>query len=81
MQYGVQVMRTLMKWSVADYQQMRNLGILDRHRCELIKGEILEMAPEGEFLRYAESGIQEYWVIDVEGRQVTVFRDLEAGDF
>lgn len=48
----VQAMRTLTKWSVADYQSMRNLGILDHRRCELINGEIWDMAPEGEFHRF-----------------------------
>ena len=152
-------MRTLTKWSIADYHHMRDLGILDRRRCELINGEIWDMAPEGEFHRfvndrgaeylrrvlqgkakvfeahpitlagsepqpdiaivrlpdtrylkhhpfpddiywlievadttlaydlgtkrklYAQAGIQEYWVIDVAGRQLQVFRDLQAGDF
>lgn len=45
-------MRTLTKWSVADYQHMRDLGILDHRRCELINGEIWDMAPEGEFHRF-----------------------------
>lgn len=152
-------MRTLTKWSVADYQHMRNLGILDHRRCELINGEIWDMPPEGEFHRfvndrgaeylrrvlrdqakifeahpitltesepqpdiaivrlpdtrylkyhptpediywlvevadttlsydletkrklYGAAGIQEYWVIDVVGRQLTQFTDLDNGDF
>ena len=152
-------MRTLTKWSIADYHHMRDLGILDRRPCELINGEIWDMAPEGEFHRfvnhrgvrylrevmkgkaeifeahpitlpdsepqpdiaivrlpdtrylkhhpypedihwlvevadttltydlgakrklYAKAGIQEYWVIDVTKRQLTVFRDLQKGDF
>ena len=152
-------MRTLTKWSVADYQHMRDLGILDQRRCELIHGEIWDMAPEGAFHRfindrgaeylrrllqgkakvfeahpitltnsepqpdiaivrlpdtrylkrhpypediywlieiadttlgydldikrklYAASDIKEYWVIDVSGRQLNVFRDLQNGDF
>ena len=45
-------MRTLTTWSVADYQHMRELGILDHRRCELIQGEIWDMAPEGEFHRF-----------------------------
>lgn len=45
-------MQTLAKWSVADYQRMRDLGILDRRRCELIHGDIWDMAPEGEFHRF-----------------------------
>lgn len=152
-------MRTLTKWSVADYQHMRDLGILDHRRCELINGEIWDMVPEGEFHRfvnhrgvnylrdmmkgeaevfeahpitlaesepepdisiirlpdtlylqhhpypediywlvevadstlaydlntkrklYAEAGIAEYWVIDVAGREMTMFRDLRDGDY
>ncbi len=45
-------MRTLTKWSVADYHNMRDQGILDRRRCELINGEIWDMAPEGEIHRF-----------------------------
>ncbi|WP_299492073.1 Uma2 family endonuclease [Acaryochloris sp. IP29b_bin.137] len=152
-------MRTLTKWSVADYQHMRDFGILDHRRCELINGEIWDMTPEGEFHRfvnhrgvnylremvkgkaevfeahpitlaesepepdiaivhrpdtrylqhhpypediywlvevadttlaydldtkrkpYGEVGIAEYWVIDVAGKQMTVFRDLRNGDY
>lgn len=152
-------MRTLTKWSVADYHRMRDLGILDRRRCELINGEIWETTPERELHRfitdrgaehlrrvvygkaevfeahpitlaksepqpdiaivrlpdtrylkhhpypddiywlveiadttltydlntkrqlYAQAGIQEYWVLDIAGRQLTVFRDLQNGDF
>ena len=152
-------MRTPTKWSVADYQRMQDLGILDRRRCELINGTLWDIAPEGEFHRfindlgaaylrrmlqdkakifeahpitlpesepqpdiaivrlpntrylkhhpypediywlvevadttlnydldtkrklYAQAGIQEYWVINVVGRQLTVFRDLQNGDF
>ncbi|MEM9809259.1 MAG: Uma2 family endonuclease [Cyanobacteria bacterium P01_D01_bin.56] len=152
-------MRTLTKWSVADYQRIRDLGILDRRRCELINGEIWDKAPEGSFHRfindrgaeylrrvlqgkakvfeahpitlsdsepqpdlavvrrpgtrylkrhpypddiywlieiadttlnydldtkrklYAAAGIQEYWVIDVPQRQLTVFKDLQNSDF
>lgn len=152
-------MRTLTQWSVADYQRMRELGILDHRRCELINGEIWDKTPEGEYHRfvnhrgvnylremmkgqaevfeahpiilaesepepdiaivclpdtrylqhhpypedidwlvevadttlaydldikrklYAEAGIAEYWVIDVAGRQMTVFRNLQSGEY
>ena len=30
---------------------------------------------------YAQAGIQEYWVIDVTVRQLTVFRDLQHGEY
>ena len=45
-------MRSLTKWSVADYQHMRDLGILNHRRCELINGEIWDMAPKGAFHRF-----------------------------
>ena len=53
-------MRTLTKWSVADYQHMRELGILDQRRCELINGEIWDMAPEGAFHRFINDRGAEY---------------------
>ncbi|NEQ95688.1 MAG: Uma2 family endonuclease [Cyanothece sp. SIO2G6] len=53
-------MRTLTKWSVADYHQMRDRGILDHHHCELIDGAILDMAPEGEFHRFINDRGAEY---------------------
>lgn len=53
-------MRTLTKWSVADYRQMREFGILDRRRCELIDGEIWDMAPEGQFHRFINDRGAEY---------------------
>ena len=45
-------MRTLATWSVAEYHHMRDRGILDQRQCELINGEIWDMAPEGEFHRF-----------------------------
>ncbi len=30
---------------------------------------------------YARSGIQEYWVLDINGRQLLVCRDPQAGDY
>lgn len=152
-------MRSPVKWSVTDYHHIRDLGILDQRRCELINGEIWDMSPEGEshrfvnhrgvkYLRqvmagkaeifeahpitltesepepdiaivhlpdtrylkhhpypediywlievadatlsydlnvkrqlYAKAGIPEYWVIDVPGRQLVMFKDLQSGDY
>ncbi len=53
-------MRSVTKWSVTDYHHMRQQGILDRRRCELINGEILEMSPEGEFHRFINDRGAEY---------------------
>lgn len=40
------LMKTLAKWSVADYHQMIQAGILRDRRVELLAGEIVEMSPE-----------------------------------
>lgn len=39
---------TLAKWTLEQYHQMIAAGILDDRRVELLHGEIIEMAPEGE---------------------------------
>ncbi len=46
------------KWTLAEYHQMIETGLLDDKRVELIRGEIVEMAPEGEPHAYfsTESG-------------------------
>ena len=36
------------KWSLEDYHQMINTGLLDDRSVELLAGEIVEMSPEGE---------------------------------
>jgi Uma2 family endonuclease len=35
------------KWSLQDYHQMIDTGILDDRKVELLRGEIIEMSPEG----------------------------------
>ncbi len=35
------------KWSLQDYHQMIETGILDERKVELVRGEIIEMSPEG----------------------------------
>lgn len=35
------------KWSLQDYHQMIENGILDERKVELVRGEIIEMSPEG----------------------------------
>ena len=39
-------MKTLAKWSVADYHRMIEAGILHDRQVELLAGEIVEMSPE-----------------------------------
>lgn len=40
-------MKTLAKWTTAEYHQMIATGILADRQVELLAGEIVEMAPEG----------------------------------
>jgi Uma2 family endonuclease len=35
------------KWTLHDYHQMIDAGILDNRQVELLRGEIVEMSPEG----------------------------------
>jgi Uma2 family endonuclease len=35
------------KWSLQDYHQMIEVGLLDERKVELVNGEIIEMSPEG----------------------------------
>ncbi|NCJ06106.1 Uma2 family endonuclease [Synechococcales cyanobacterium C] len=51
---------TLAKWTVADYHQMIEAEILKDRRVELLKGEIVEMAPEGEPHAYCSDEAGEY---------------------
>jgi Uma2 family endonuclease len=39
-------MKTLAKWSIEDYHQMIEAGILRDRQVELLRGEIVEMSPE-----------------------------------
>jgi Uma2 family endonuclease len=32
-------------------------------------------------LLYARAGIREYWVVDINGRRLLVYRDPQAGDY
>lgn len=51
---------TLAKWTVTEYHRMVATGILDERRVELLKGEIVEMSPEGEPHAYFSSEAGEY---------------------
>jgi Uma2 family endonuclease len=43
------------KWTLAEYRRMVETGLLDDRQVELIQGEIVEMAPEGEPHAYFSS--------------------------
>ncbi|MCU0547464.1 MAG: Uma2 family endonuclease [Oscillatoriaceae cyanobacterium Prado104] len=50
------------KWTIAEYHKMISAGILENRRVELLKGEIVEMAPEGEPHAYFSSEAGEYLI-------------------
>jgi Uma2 family endonuclease len=51
---------TTAKWTLDDYHRMIDAGILDDHRVELLRGEIVEMPPEGEPHAYSRNEAGEY---------------------
>ena len=48
------------KWTVEDYHNMIAAGILEERKVELLKGEIVEMSPEGEAHAYRSHQADKY---------------------
>ncbi|WP_414621473.1 Uma2 family endonuclease [Calothrix sp. CCY 0018] len=48
------------KWTIDDYHRMIAAGILEERKVELLKGEIVEMSPEGEPHAYCSDEAGEY---------------------
>lgn len=48
------------KWTIEDYHQLVETGLLEGRAVELINGEIVEMAPEGEPHAYYSSEAGDY---------------------
>lgn len=55
-------MLTTAKWTLEDYHRMVAAGILTGRHVELINGEIVEMAPEGEPHAYSSDEAGEYLI-------------------
>lgn len=53
---------TTAKWTIDEYHHMIAAGILDNRHIELLKGEIVEMPPEGEPHAYFSSEAGEYLI-------------------
>ena len=51
---------TIAKWTIDEYHSMIEAGLLDNRRVELLKGEIVEMSPEGEAHAYFSSEAEDY---------------------
>jgi len=65
---------TLAKWTLDEYHQMVESGVLDDRHVELLQGEIVEMSPEGEFHAYTSSEAAEY-LIELLGEMAKVRLD------
>ncbi len=53
-------MKTLYKWSVEDYHQMIETGLLEGKQVELLEGEIINMSPEGIPHSYTNHSVAKY---------------------
>lgn len=53
---------TIAKWTIDEYHRLIAAGILDSRRVELLKGEIVEMPPEGKPHAYFSSEAGEYLI-------------------
>ncbi|WP_072013742.1 Uma2 family endonuclease [Myxosarcina sp. GI1] len=62
---------TLAKWTIDEYHHMIETGLLDNRRVELLKGEIVEMSPEGEAHAYFSSEAEDY-LRGLLGNRVTI---------
>ncbi|MCW6037713.1 Uma2 family endonuclease [Spirulina subsalsa FACHB-351] len=51
---------SLAKWTIEDYHQMVEMGLLEDRPVELLKGEIVEMSPEGEPHAYFSTEAGDY---------------------
>lgn len=50
------------KWTLEEYHQLVDSGLLNHRQVELIRGEIVEMAPEGETHAYSSTESGNYLV-------------------
>lgn len=53
---------TLAKWTIEEYHQMIAAGIFNNRQVELLRGEIVEMSPEGEPHAYFSTEAGEYLI-------------------
>lgn len=56
-------MTTTLKWAIHDYHRMVEAGILNDRHVELLNGEIVEMAPEGEPHAHYTTEAKDYLIV------------------
>jgi Uma2 family endonuclease len=67
---------TVAKWTINEYHSMINAGLLDHRQVELLKGEIVEISPEGEAHAYFSSETEEYLKILLSDRKLIIRKIL-----
>lgn len=63
-------MKTLTKWTVEEYHDLIEKGILDHKRVELLQGELIEMTPESPLHSYVMQSSNNYLKHLFSGRAV-----------
>lgn len=61
-------MKILAKWTVEDYHQMIEAGILQNRSVELLAGEIVEMSPEGPSHTFYGEELADYLRVRLAGK-------------
>lgn len=62
------VVTTLLRWTIADYHRMIDMGLLSDRRVELLNGLVLEMAPEGPDHADLSTDADELFAAQAQGR-------------
>ena len=69
-------------FTVDEYHRMSDIGIFpEDKRFELIRGEIYEMPTKIKGPLYAESGIPEYWIVNIPQNVLEVRSDVVNGRY
>jgi Uma2 family endonuclease len=63
-------MKSLYKWSVTEYHQMIDTGLLEDKPVQLLEGEIIEMSPEGPLHTSINYSVAEYLRELLRGRAI-----------
>ncbi len=64
------IMPTLVKWTIEDYHNMIDAGILAQKKVELMAGKIIEMTPEKPFHRRVTFKIADYFREKLRGKAI-----------
>jgi hypothetical protein len=68
------------RWTLAQYRQLAQFNLFNDQRTMLLDGELSSLTVDTTIKAeaYATAGVPEYWVIDLDARQLIVFTDPVA---